>query len=115
MPTIIILTDNYLDDKTSDTLYPIDNYETKHATDVTVYVQQDQPHEILTAHNVQSAKTKIIATYKDKNKTKLKHIFIGIYRRPHHDNNFIPNLQEMVEEIQHKYPNIPITIVGILT
>jgi len=56
--------------------------------------------------------TLILHIHENKQKNKVIHTIINIYRRPHHDPDFITNLQSAKDTITAKHPTTDITIQG---
>jgi hypothetical protein len=71
-------------------------------------------YKVVTTHSINQAKLVELHTFPDKKKAAPDHIFLGIYRRPGYDADFIPNFREIYDQIQHEHPLVPVTIVGDL-
>ena len=113
-PDIITLTDNFLDKHTNPLSYPFPNYTTHHTPDVSVYAKNNLHSTRLSVEQkITDAKTIIIQIHKTKHKNNPTHTIINIYRRPRPNiDQFLVDLQEMINHIYTISPQTTITIQG---
>jgi hypothetical protein len=111
-PDIITLSDNYLTDDTHPNTHPLDTYNHKHAKDISVYYKQNMYVTLTDDIDIPGAATIILQIHGNEQKNNPIHTIINIYRRPHGDHNFIPNLQAATDTITTRHPTTIITIQG---
>jgi hypothetical protein len=112
LPDLITLSDNYLTDDADQNLFPIPNHTTYHKTDITIYINTNIHHNIITDITIPDTATYIIEIKNSAN-TLATHTFINTYRRPKtHIPTFIDNLQKAIDAITTRNPLTTITLQG---
>ena len=113
-PDILTLTDNYLDDKTNDNAFPIDGYSSVHRKGISVYYKNNLHAAVVDdiSMPIARAHTIVVQIHDTCQKTNAIRTIISIYRRPHADAKFLPELQALIDAIVVKSPRTTIDIQG---
>lgn len=111
-PSIIVLTDNYLNAETDPCSFPLHGYTTYHTSDVSVYTDK-LLHTSMKSIQTRHSSTAVIQIHKTAETNDPIHTMIGTYRRPSMDKkDFITEMQTVIDSIYNDSPRTSITIIG---
>ena len=110
-PDIISISENRLDQHSNPRSFALQGYQHHHQTAISTYWREDL-HVTLQDLDIQNAAAITIHIHANKQKTNPIHTIINLYRPPHHDPDFITNLQTAMDTIITTSPTTTITIQG---